>query len=878
MKEQLKKFLSAIGKIITFDEVNILHNDFFNLLPEENNLVEVIWNKLGNLVEYMRKNNIEEITFTLKDQALETKIKKALKQLAKQIRIKPEELENLGIPFSLEVFEENNGLGKPVDVYQMVTDRIIEKIKSKDFSETHDRWENIYIEGNGFLMALNYVSKKPYSGINQLLLGAHPLFDEPLQNPYFMTFKQVQKLNGKVKKGSKGHEVTYYNILYSFTAKNGQKFKGTDKKKFTNWIEKNVTKDKKRIANIIYQNSFAMLKYYKVFNGKDIEGIDFKLNELQTGAIREIKDIEVAEKIVKNYPAPKVKIEHKNQTRAFYSSRDYIVMPLKEQFFNMPLYYSTLFHELIHSTGASKRLNRDMGGKFGSSSYAFEELVAELGSSYLSAEAGILHQNIKYNAKYLDNWQSSLIKTLKKDNRYIFKAAAKSQKAADYILQRDQNGVPKYQKRIDVKNSIKSKSKNKASRQTILDLQGTAETKETIAFNKEILKAKKNGIKDNESILLGSSKNILKKYIGKSLISISGKAINKSMKKDSDHIAEWHHFINLPDYINRPVAIFKSKSIAAAYIVLTELRNHKNKPLIVALHINKSFAISKIASVYSKNNFSIYEKWEKEGLLLYKRKGWKNLLPAPIALSSSQPLNKGRKNKCKNQNNNLSGLGLIPFSQQLKSNPKPNQTYKISGAIRELLGDVEIKPYGSVAITIDAPQGAGKTTFAFQFIEEFAKNGYKCLFASLEEHKDSNIFKDKANRFLSQKAKENFYPVSDLEDNFETLKKMIPFCDIIIIDSWNKLLEIDKAISFDNDLRKAFDGKLFLCIFQRTVNGTMRGGASAGFDGDIILKMHKDTEDFNNNFVYADKNRYNGNPLNYNVAKKAIIKDVVQPS
>ncbi len=97
-------------------------------------------------------------------------------------------------------------------------------------------------------------------------------------------------------------------------------------------------------------------------------------------------------------------------------------------------FHATFFHELIHSTGHISRLGREevvnLTG-FGSKPYCREELVAEMGASFLCSSAQIDYDRITENsAAYLAGW----LKVLREDNRFIFKAAAEAQKAADYIL------------------------------------------------------------------------------------------------------------------------------------------------------------------------------------------------------------------------------------------------------------------------------------------------------------------------------------------------------------------------------------------------------------------------------------------------------------
>lgn len=129
------------------------------------------------------------------------------------------------------------------------------------------------------------------------------------------------------------------------------------------------------------------------------------------------------------------KIKHINGNEAYYNAlKDFINMPKIKQFDSSAEYYVTLFHELIHATGHQDRLNRKgitEPNKFGSIPYSKEELIAEMGASFLSAEVGINYSEIvENNAAYLQGW----LNKLKEDKRFIFRAAAKAQQATKYIL------------------------------------------------------------------------------------------------------------------------------------------------------------------------------------------------------------------------------------------------------------------------------------------------------------------------------------------------------------------------------------------------------------------------------------------------------------
>lgn len=118
-------------------------------------------------------------------------------------------------------------------------------------------------------------------------------------------------------------------------------------------------------------------------------------------------------------------------------------MPDFKAFVSSEDYYSTLFHEMIHSTAHSSRLNRTFGKKFGDLDYAKEELIAEFGAVFLSAQAGILWKTQKTHAAYLKNWQLA-IQLMGEDSKLLMRSATEAQKAVDYLLQVNEDKEPKF--------------------------------------------------------------------------------------------------------------------------------------------------------------------------------------------------------------------------------------------------------------------------------------------------------------------------------------------------------------------------------------------------------------------------------------------------
>lgn len=286
------------------------------------------------------------------------------------------------------------------DVYQIVTDRVIELLEAGVVP-----WRKPWT-GGGMAIPKNLISKKAYRGMNVWLL-----MTAGYESPYWMTYNQAAAIGGTVKKGEKGNLVVFWKWLDA---------------------EDKQTKEKKRIP---------MLRYYKVFNFHQCEAVKggktkwakaTKFAMVKTETVTKVKAIKAADGIVKGMPNPP-KLTHSGEQRAYYSrGEDRVNMPKKATFTHSEEYYSTLFHELTHATGHDSRLGRlqESTSGFGSESYAKEELVAEMGAAFLSGMAGIVNKTIPNSAAYIKSWLGKL----KNDNRLVVSAAGAAQKSSDYIL------------------------------------------------------------------------------------------------------------------------------------------------------------------------------------------------------------------------------------------------------------------------------------------------------------------------------------------------------------------------------------------------------------------------------------------------------------
>jgi len=275
-----------------------------------------------------------------------------------------------------------------MDVYKIVNDRIIGQLEKGTVP-----WRKPWTEAG---LPQNLLTKKYYQGINMLLLGM-----ENYEHNLFITFQKLQEIGGKVKKGEKGHMVVYWNQVENKEQKPGDENQDHKKK--------------------------SILRYYYVFNISQCE----KIPEKYLPVARETKELPTCESIISAmlHCPP---IRHK-ENNAFYNFKDdFVNMPKKKSFKNDASYYSTLFHELVHSTGHESRLKREtlnQMAEFGDFNYSQEELVAEIGTCYLQSHAGITSE-FQQSAAYLQGWLAQL----KGDKKFIFQASRAAQKAVDYIL------------------------------------------------------------------------------------------------------------------------------------------------------------------------------------------------------------------------------------------------------------------------------------------------------------------------------------------------------------------------------------------------------------------------------------------------------------
>jgi antirestriction protein ArdC len=247
----------------------------------------------------------------------------------------------------------------------------------------------------------NLASAKRYRGINVFLLSMRA-WEQGFSSDFWLTFNQAKERNGSVRKGEKGSLVVFW---------------------------KQVAKEDRHSGEEI---TIPVLRHYNVFNVEQCDGVKIPDAPPIDPNAEPFSKLDKAEAIVAGYrDAPEIGY---GGSKAYYLPlADKIMIPQPDRFENRERYYETLFHELSHSTGHTKRLKRSLADNlspFGSPDYSKEELVAEMSAAFLAACCGISVETIEQSASYIDNWR----KVLKGDKRLVVQAAAAAQKSADWIL------------------------------------------------------------------------------------------------------------------------------------------------------------------------------------------------------------------------------------------------------------------------------------------------------------------------------------------------------------------------------------------------------------------------------------------------------------
>ncbi|MGW1425757.1 ArdC family protein [Bradyrhizobium manausense] len=283
------------------------------------------------------------------------------------------------------------------DVYQKITDQIVQKLE-QGVRPWHQPWKAEHAEGR--ISRPLRANGIPYNGINVLMLWSAAI-ECGYSAPIWMTFKQANELGAHVRKGETGTLVVY--------------------------ADRMIRKDTNKETGDEAERAIPFMKGYTVFNVGQIEGLPAHYYGEAQKPADSVARIAQADAF---FAMTGANIVHGGSRACYVPSTDNIHMPCIDFFEDAVSYYATLAHECTHWTRHEKRLNREFGRKrFGDEGYAMEELVAELGAAFLSADLGLTPEVREDHASYIASW----IKVLKNDKRAIFTASSHAQRAADFL-------------------------------------------------------------------------------------------------------------------------------------------------------------------------------------------------------------------------------------------------------------------------------------------------------------------------------------------------------------------------------------------------------------------------------------------------------------
>jgi antirestriction protein ArdC len=285
------------------------------------------------------------------------------------------------------------------DIYEQVTQDIVEAIE-----EGKTSWKMPWhVTGESVFSPVNVASKRPYRGINILCLWAAAR-RKGFESGTWGTYRQWKERGAQVKGGERSTLIVFWKF--------SDRTNGEDARE-----DEDTSGNERRRGGGVFATG------YPVFNADQVTGYE----PPKTPSLSEDERIAVAEAFFKTIPAD---VQHGGNT-AFYSPEgDFVSLPPFRHFKRPASYYGVLAHELTHWTGAPARLARDLTGRFGSKSYAAEELIAELGAAFVCSGLELPLSARGDHAPYIASW----LELLKSDKRAIFTAASRAQAAVDYLL------------------------------------------------------------------------------------------------------------------------------------------------------------------------------------------------------------------------------------------------------------------------------------------------------------------------------------------------------------------------------------------------------------------------------------------------------------
>lgn len=480
----------------------------------------------------------------------------------------------------------------------------------------------------------NPISKTVYHGSNYFSLLLTSMV-KGYQDPRWCTFAQIKEQGWTLKAG-KGQSAKI-EFWYPYDR---------EQKKSISWQEF------REVGGQINDRYQLYSRAYSVYNGDMIIGIP-KLEVRQN----EIQPVELVDTISRNMGVP---ISYHQTARAFYRPiEDRIYLPYRQQFNSEYAYASTALHELSHATGAEHRLNRKQGGEFGTEPYAYEELVAEISSCFLSSELpiGQTEEHLKNHKAYVQSW----IQGIKEQPEALFRAVKDAEQAAAYLeyhgglitLEEYQTyGIDKMTRQInqlennqtylqgvveryglevspeleEAKRKIAAYEKSIGRTESMIN---QASTEQILAYGKKcesylnfgnsvdrVLHPLERASPRREAVLVCTTPEILREVGLKDLpMHITQKHIINCTHEKAENNSEYHglskeEIKKLPEALENPVILTESFTQKESVVAVLDFRDKEGKPIIVAIHPNgqavyelKKVESNFVQSMYGRNKF-----------------------------------------------------------------------------------------------------------------------------------------------------------------------------------------------------------------------------------------------------------------------------------
>ena len=303
----------------------------------------------------------------------------------------------------------------PPDVRQVITDRIVALLE-QGVPAFRQRWTRAASRG----LPLNGLTGAPYHGVNVLVL-----WDAAIAHGYashvWLTYQQAERLGAQVRRGEHGVLGAHFERRARQDLGDAPAAPG----------DRDPQPEDPAASREEARSSVLLCRPFRVFNAAQIDGLPTAvLDRCAAPSAAPHGPVEGAMRLLGGCGAT---IRHGFEHAMYLPGLDEIRLPWPRQFTSAENHFATALHELVHWTGHRERLHRTFGARFGDAAYAFEELVAELGSAFAMGHCGLVEATVEGHAAYLEAW----LGVLRRDRTAIFTAARLAGEAFEFIRARE---------------------------------------------------------------------------------------------------------------------------------------------------------------------------------------------------------------------------------------------------------------------------------------------------------------------------------------------------------------------------------------------------------------------------------------------------------